>query len=743
MAFPSGTLKGKIHSDEMFTKKYLFLFVVLAGLSCDSPLTETLSKSMDDKKPNRLIHEKSPYLLQHAYNPVDWYPWGPEAFEKAARENKPIFLSIGYSTCHWCHVMEHESFADPEVARLLNDTFICIKVDREERPDIDDVYMTICQLVTGSGGWPLTIFMTPDKKPFFAATYIPKNNRFGRTGLMDLIPKIKELWQTKRNSLLESSEKVADVLTQANHGSPGKELTEDTLKSAFQYFSDNFDSHYGGFGQDQKFPTPHNFLFLLRYWKRTGDAHALEMLEKTLVKMRQGGIFDHIGFGFHRYSTDPQWLAPHFEKMLYDQAMLAMAYTEAYQATGKEIYKNTAREIFTYVLRDMTAPAGGFYSAEDADSEGEEGKFYLWSVDEIRHILEPDEADLAIKTFNMEVGGNFIDQTTGENIGSNIPHLINDLSLIAEEWEVSESDLQSRLGKARQKLFSARKKRIHPLKDDKVLADWNGLMIAAFAKGARVFHEAEYQEAAQKALDFIFEKMRNTDGGLMHRFREGESAIPAYLDDYAFLICGLLELYETTFEVAHLEKALELTHYLLEHFDDKKNGGFYFTGDDAERLLVRKKEIYDGAIPSGNSVMMLNLLRLGRLTGNPEFEEMANRLTKAFSGTVEKNPYPFTMLLTALDFAIGPSFEVVIVGDPDADDTQQMVKALQSRFIPNKVVLLRAADKENPPVTNIAEFTKNLTAIEGKATAYVCLNFRCELPTTDVNAMLELLNVGA
>jgi len=691
--------------------------------------------------PNRLINETSPYLLQHAHNPVDWYPWGLEAFERAQRENKPIFLSIGYSTCHWCHVMAHESFEHPEVSRLMNEVFVSIKVDREERPDIDNVYMSACQVMTGSGGWPLSIIMTPDKKPFFAATYIPREGRFGLVGMMELIPHIRELWATRQVEALNLSDEISAVLQQTSQDKPGEKLDEATLELAYEQLAKRFDKQHAGFSSAPKFPTPHNLLFLLRYWKRSGNQAVLGMVGKTLQAMRRGGIYDHVGFGFHRYSTDSQWLVPHFEKMLYDQAMLAMAYTEAYQATGKEDYGKTAREILTYVLRDMTAPEGGFCSAEDADSEGEEGKFYLWTQEELRQALGNEEADFIAKVFNIEKDGNFVEQATGRKSGVNILHLRKTLGELASDLNLSQQDLRAHLEVIRQKLFAYREKRVHPMKDDKILIDWNGLMIAALAKGAQAFDEPEYAEAACRAADFILGNMRKPDGRLLHRYRDGQAGVQANLDDYAFLVWGLIELYEAIFDTRHLEVALELTSDMVRHFWDEDGGGLYLTPDDGESLFVRKKEIYDGAIPSGNSVAMLNLLRLGRMTATPDLEEKAARIGSAFSGSVKKLPSAHTQLMVALDFGIGPCYEVVIAGKAQAKDTKAMAKALRTSFLPNKVVLLNPGERESPETAKLAEFTKNQSSIEGRATAYVCMNYNCKLPTTDIDKMLELLNV--
>lgn len=701
--------------------------------------SQDVAPAAREGKPNRLIKEKSPYLLQHAHNPVDWYPWGEEAFEKARRENKPVFLSIGYSTCHWCHVMEAESFSDTQVASLMNDAFVSIKVDREERPDIDNVYMNVSVLMTGSGGWPLTIIMTPDKRPFFVATYIPKDGRFGQAGLLDLIPRVKEAWATQHERILQSATQITSALQQKTSNSSGADPDTSTLQAAYQQLKSRFDERYGGFGQSQKFPTPHNFLFLLRYWKRTGDAKALEMVERTLQAMRRGGMYDHVGFGFHRYSTEPTWLVPHFEKMLYDQALLAMAYTEAFQATGKEEYEKTAREIFTYVLRDMTSASGGFYSAEDADSEGEEGKFYLWSEKEIRQALGKEDADLFVKVFGVQSGGNFTEQSTGNKPGTNILYLSKPLRETAADLKLPEQQLRNRLELSRQKLFAVREKRIHPGKDDKILVDWNGLMIAALAKGAQAFNEPKYLEAAMRAADFIQRNVRTSDGRLLHRYRDGQANIKAHAEDYAFLIWGLLELHEATFQINYLRAALDLNNELLKHFWDANRGGFYFSADDGEALLVRSKEIYDGAIPSGNSVAMLNLLRLGRITANTDFEQKAAAIGRAFSGEIKSSPSASTQLMVALDFGIGPSYEVVIAGGSQAEDTRAMLNALRIRFIPNKVVLLKPTDQKEPEITRLAAFTKYQSSRDGKATAYVCLNYNCKLPTTEINKMLDLL----
>ena len=692
-------------------------------------------KSKGDKshqKPNRLIREKSPYLIQHAHNPVDWYPWSDEAFERARAENKPIFLSVGYSTCHWCHVMAHESFEDAEVARLMNEAFVCIKVDREERPDVDGIYMSVCQIMTGSGGWPLTILMTPERKPFFAGTYIPKENRHGRIGMIELIQGVERVWKTRHGDVLSSAEQVTMTMRQVSkESSAGEPPGKTACRAAYEALAGQFDESHGGFGGAPKFPSPHHFLFLLRYWKRTGEPMALEMVEKSLVAMRRGGVYDQLGYGFHRYSTDARWRLPHFEKMLYDQAMLSMAFLEAFQATGKTLYAETAGEIFTYVLRDLKAPGGGFYCAEDADSEGEEGKFYQWTESEIRGALDPAEAALAIETFGVEKDGNFLDEATRVRTGRNVLFLAGS----------PEGADRTMLEGAREKLFRARDARVRPGLDDKILTDWNGLMIAAMAKGAQVLDRPDWAGAAAEAARFVLAHLRDERGRLLHRYRDGEAAVPGMLDDYAFLIWGLLELYEATFEAGYLKTALELADNTVNHFHDEKDGGFFFTADDGEEILFRQKDSYDGAIPSGNSVIMLDLLRLSRITGRSDLEQKAVGVSRAFARNIGQIPSAYSQLMVALEFLEGPSFEIVIAGKPGAQDTQAMLDAVRRSFLPNRVLLLRPQGAGSGAIAAIAPYTKDMKAEGGRATAYVCRNFACAKPVRTVDEMLGLLKV--
>ena len=714
----------------------LCMTLVMLQNTSDSTAAQTTNKPAH----NRLINESSPYLLQHATNPIDWYPWGPEAFDKAQKENKPIFLSIGYSTCHWCHVMEHESFSDAEVAALLNQYFVSIKVDREERPDIDQVYMTVTQTMTGRGGWPNTVFLTPDRKPFFAGTYFPKETRWGTTGLMELLPKVAEIWQNDRQNVLKSADQITSLITKRRNLSPGAALDKSILDKTSSMLAEAYDADYGGFGPAPKFPTPHVFAFLLRHFYHTQDSQALAMVEKTLIRMRLGGIYDHIGFGFHRYSTDRQWLVPHFEKMLYDQALLAIAYTEAYQATGKAFYAQTVNEILTYILRDLTSTKGGFYSAEDADSEGVEGKFYLWTLPQIQKSLGNDETETFKKIYNLEPNGNFTAPEAVPAAGSNILHLKEALPDLAGGLGVPEKQLRQRMEKNRAQLFEVREKRVRPFKDDKILTDWNGLMIAALAKAGPVLGEPRYTAAAVRAADFILRELKAENGRLMKRYRKGNAGLPAHLDDYAFTVWGLLELYEATLEATYLQEALRINDQMIAHFWDDTDGGFYMTADDGEKLLLRSKDIYDGAIPSGNSVATLNLLRLGHMTGRQDYLNKAEGVTRAFSGSVNRYPAGHTHLMVALQYALNPNYEVVIVGRPGTKDTRAMLAALRKPFLPGKVVLLRPADKKtSAAIIRLAPYTEFMIAKNGRATAYVCTNFICKLPTTDISQMLANL----
>ena len=683
-----------------------------------------------ERKPNRLINEKSPYLLQHAYNPVDWYPWGEDAFEAAKAQDKPVFVSIGYSACHWCHVMENESFEDDAVAALMNEAFVCVKVDREERPDLDSAYMTVCQMMGRSCGWPLNIIMTSEKSPFFATSYIPKNSRFGLAGMVDLIPQIEDIWKKRRSDLENLGNDIKHKIEILEKRTLGEKLGKDVLDDAYEKLVLSFDEENGGFGRAPKFPTPHKLLFLLRYWNRTKEKNALAMAEKTLRAMRIGGIFDQVGFGFHRYSTDSEWLVPHFEKMLYDQALLALAYTEAFQATGAGKFKVTAKEILEYVLRELASPEGGFYAAEDADSEGEEGKFYLWTEEEIRKAVAPEDAELAVRLFGVKTEGNYVEAGRRRN-GKNILHLAKPLEQGASESQLTVDELIGKLGKICNLLFKAREKRVHPTKDDKILVDWNGLMIAALAKASRVFSEPRYLQAAVKATGFIFEKMKDENGTLYHRYAKGERAIAAFLDDYAFIVWALVEIYESNFEESYLQTAAELTNAMISRFWDEENAGFHFTAKGADDAVPRRKQVYDGALPSGNSVTLLNMLRLALLTGDTKYGELADQIINVFSEDVKNAPAAHTFMLLGVDFSVGPADNVVLVGDPQEESLENMLSAVKSGYLPNKVVSLRQPDKG----------ALGYEKIDGKATAYVCRGQTCMPPTNKTEKVREFLGL--
>ena len=687
----------------------------------------TFGQAMNtEKHTNRLIDEQSPYLLQHAHNPVNWYPWGNEAFAAAKKENKPVFLSIGYSTCHWCHVMEKESFEDEGVAALLNEFFISIKVDREERPDIDSYYMMVAQMFTGRGGWPLSIILTPDKEPFYAATYIPKTSYPNRTGMMDLLPAAYGTWKNRDQQFDESVDKIMERLESAIAPDlSGAAISEDLHRAAFDKLESRFDAVHGGFGSEPKFPSVHHLIFLLRYWHRTGDEAALEMVERTLSAMRNGGIYDHVGFGFHRYSTDTEWHLPHFEKMLYDQAMISQVYIDAYQATGDPSFRQTAEEIFTYALRDLHSPEGGFYTAEDADSEGEEGLFYLWSPDELRNILGEEFTGIA-SAFGIVEGGNYIDEARRVKTGLNL-------------FDRSESPLPERWEDNRRKLFAIREKRIHPFKDDKILTDWNGLMISALARGGRAFDDRSYTAAAREAADFVLSNMMGEDGSLLHQYRQGKVSIGGHLDDYAFFVQGLIDLYHATFDVRYLSNAVGLTEKMIDLFHDSTEGGFFLSAEGANTLPYRQKESADSALPSGNSAAFGNLLRLAWLTGKTSFTEYALGIGSAFGRFIHQAPEGHTMMIAWHELLLDEPVEVIIVGDPDRDDTRSMIAALAEAYIPGMVVLVKSDDgsKADKLLSETAPFAANYKMIDGKATAYVCRDFVCNLPTADIEEMME------
>jgi uncharacterized protein YyaL (SSP411 family) len=679
---------------------------------------------------NRLAGEKSPYLLQHADNPVDWQPWGDEAFSQARGEDKPIFLSIGYATCHWCHVMAHESFEDAEVAALLNRHFVAIKVDREERPDLDGVYMSVCQALTGSGGWPLSVFLTPEGKPFHAGTYFPKHTMMGRPGFVELLTEIARLWREDRDRLLAAGDQITKAI-QPRPG-PGAEPDLGLLEKAYWALFNSFDEKRGGFGQAPKFPTPHQLNFLLRWHLRQPGSRALDMVDKTLRAMRAGGIFDQVGLGFARYSVDERWLVPHFEKMLYDQALLAMAYTEAHQATGEAFHARAAEEIFTYVLRDMTHAQGGFFSAEDADSEGHEGLFYVWTPQQVDEVLGQELGGLFCRFYGVTTEGNF-------EHGMSIPHVSVDEATFAQRLGLDPAKVGADLARARELLFAAREQRVHPLKDDKVLTAWNGLMIAALAKAGAALGRADWTAAAARAASFVLARLSDDEGRLLRRWRDGHTTGPGYLDDYAFLAWGLVELYEADLDPRWLAEGLRLSGLMCRFFEDELHGGFFYTAHDAEGLIVREKEVFDGALPSGNSAAAYVMLRLARLTGEGLWERKAAKLFHAFAPQIQRHPPVATQLLVALDLALAEGVEVVLAGDSGEAATQDLIAAAQRSFAPRKALLLAAPGPIGERLAELAPFTRGMGPVEGKPAAYVCRAHACQRPVTSADELKALL----
>jgi uncharacterized protein len=680
---------------------------------------------------NHLAGEKSPYLLQHVHNPVDWYPWSDEAFEKAAREDKPIFLSVGYSTCHWCHVMERESFESEGIAAILNEHFVSIKVDREERPDVDRVYMLFVQASTGSGGWPMSVWLTPQRKPFFGGTYFPPDNRYGRPGFAFILERLAKAWKEDRARIETSGDQVIEQLRQYGSLTAGEHLAgREVHDRAYQGFRRIFDSRVGGFGGAPKFPRPSIHNFLVRFHAETGNQDALDMVLTTLREMVKGGMNDQIGGGFHRYSVDAHWFVPHFEKMLYDQAQLATSYLEAFQITRDEQYAAAARDIFTYILRDLTDPAGGFYSAEDADSAADpahlhekgEGAFYIWTTAELRDALGIPDAAVFSYRFGVKEGGNVEEDPHGEFGGRNILYQAHTLEETAAEFTLPLEEIRAILSRGSEKLLALRAIRPRPLRDDKVLAGWNGMMISSFAKAAQILNEPSYAQAARAAADFLRTHLwDNTRQILLRRHREGESAIDAFLDDYAYCGLALLDLYEATFEARDFAWAVLLAERAIAQFADTEHGGFFSTS--TENILLRLKDDYDGAEPSGNSGMALLLLRLARMTGRDDFRAIAEKSLKAFASRLEEAGTGVPQMLVAHSFATAAPREIVLAGPSD----EAMLAAIRRHFLPNAVVM-RAEQSAQP-----------MPAIDNRPTVYVCENFACQLPVNTVEALESLL----
>lgn len=681
---------------------------------------------------NRLINETSPYLLQHAHNPVDWYTWGEDAFERARREDKPVLLSIGYSACHWCHVMERESFEDEAIAKLMNDNFVNIKVDREERPDLDTIYMNAVQMMTGHGGWPMTVFLTPDGKPFYGGTYFPPNDRHGMPGFPRILIALAEAYRERRDEIESSADGALGELKRLDRiaqqeGELGYEIADHAANQLLR----TLDPVNGGFGNRPKFPPSMSLQFLLRQWRRTKDASALNAVELTLNKMARGGMYDQLGGGFHRYSVDEKWLAPHFEKMLYDNALLSRVYTEAFLATGNEFYRRIATETLDYVVREMTDRSGGFYSTQDADSEGEEGKFFVWTPEEVVALLGEEDARLFNRYFDVSEMGNFE--------GHSILHVDEDVDVIARLMRAPRERLLEVIERGRPILFDARKKRIKPYRDEKILTAWNGLMMRSFAEASRAFDRKDYLEAATRNAEFLLANLRR-DGRLLRTYKDGESKLNGYLEDYAYVVDGLLALYEASFDLRWFEEARALTETMIEQFQDAEAGGFFFTSADHETLITRTKDFYDNAIPSGNSVAAAALLRLSLFTGEDRYRQIAETILRLMKSTMMRAPSAFGYLLSALDLLLASPYEIAIIGAPEAEDTRAMINVVFKRYLPNKVVAF--APEADSRASRTIKLLEGRDRIDGKATAYVCRDFYCESPTTGAGKLAEQLGAG-
>ncbi len=714
-------------------------------------MTEAGVHQVSYRYTNHLIHESSPYLRMHAHNPVDWYPWGQQSFELARRESKPIFLSVGYSTCHWCHVMERESFSNPEVAGIMNEHFVNIKVDREERPDVDRIYMTFVQATTGSGGWPMSVFLTPNLKPFFGGTYWPPEESYGRPGFPTVLLRVAEAWKKDRTRIEQSATDVLEQIEKAvNAAAPeGTHITEATLDWTYQQLKAGYDPVNGGFGGAPKFPRPVVFNFLLRYYARVGDQDALQMTLHTLHAMTDGGIHDHLGGGFHRYSVDAEWHVPHFEKMLYDQAQLAIAYLQAYQITHDPFYANVVRDILGYVLRDMHSAEGGFFSAEDADSQIEkgrpehgEGAFYLWTTGQIEEVLGHDSAAVFDDYYDMKPDGNVAPQNDpqGEFTGKNILQVVLSVDETAKHFGKSPSEIESVLAEARSKLLAARDQRLRPALDDKILTCWNGLMISAFAHAGQVLGDPTYLQAAEAAADFIKSRLYDgQEGALKRRYREGDIGINGFLDDYAYLIQGLLDLYEASFRVPNLAWAIKLQEQQDQLFWDDTGGGYYQSPPTDSSILVRIRDAYDGAEPSANSISAMNLLRLAEMAGRPAWREKAHKIFLAFTRQIEQAPESLPQMMAAVDFALAKPRQVVIAGNPNSPDTQALLDVVNQRYLPNKVLFL-VDGTDGQQLAAWLPFIQGMHPLDGKATAYVCENYSCKLPTTDPERAARLLD---
>ena len=698
-------------------------------------MTDLALPSEPQRRANRLRNETSPYLLQHAFNPVDWYPWGEEAIAASRREQKPIFLSVGYSACHWCHVMEHESFENEAVAAYMNEHFINIKVDREERPDIDQIYMNAVQLMTQHGGWPMSVFMTPDLKPFFGGTYWPPTGHRGMPGFRYILERVVEAWQDRREEVLAGAEEITADLRKISTPQGEKSPLQDVLlRRAVNHLVDICDRRNGGFRGAPKFPHPMDLRLLLRGYVRFGESELLEIARLTLDKMAAGGIYDQLGGGFHRYSTDDRWLVPHFEKMLYDNALLTPAYLEAYQLTGDQEYARIARETCDYLLREMTSPGGGFYATQDADSEGVEGKFFVWFDAEIEKILaDEEESRIFHYCYDVSPPGNW----EGHNI-LNRPKPWSDLSRILS---IPEAELKQRLRRSSDKLLAARELRVHPGRDDKILASWNGLAISAMSMAGQILGEEKYLTAARRAADFILREMRTEDGRLLHSYKDGRARFDGFLDDYAAMIEALIDVYQSCWEASYLQEATRLAEIMIREFHDPSDGGFFYTDPRQTELITRNKDSYDGSTPSGNSLAATALLRLGRISGRPDLERVAEAALTFMSPVLGRSPMAGSQALLALDFLLGTTVELVLVDGNDKQETEAVLAALHRRFVPNKVIVRRQSTMTDESLpTELKPLLENRTARQGQATIYLCTHGSCGLPVTGVSGLEDALH---
>jgi len=687
---------------------------------------------MTDEHTNRLIHETSPYLLQHAHNPVDWYPWSEEAFEKAKKENKPVLLSIGYSACHWCHVMERESFENEKIAALMNELFVNIKVDREERPDLDEIYMNAVQMLTGRGGWPMTMFLTPEGKPFYGGTYFPPEDRQGMPGFPRILQGVAQAYRERPADVEKSVAQILETLHHMAESQPSEnDFAPGIIAESCEKIARAYDSENGGLGQAPKFPNPGVYELFLRYYSESGDERYLTMVAQTLSKMAQGGIYDHVGGGFHRYSVDAKWLVPHFEKMLYDNAQLLRIYSQAYLITREPLYKTVVEESARYLLREMHQPEGGFYSTQDADSEGEEGKFFVWTLAEIDALLGAEDGEVFARMYDVTEDGNFEEK--------NILHPILTVDQASKFFRKEKSEIEALIARTKEKLFTAREKRIKPFRDEKIIAAWNGLLLSGLAEAIKITGASSCLEASRRTVEFIFGRMFR-DGYLLHVYKDGQAKLRGYLDDYAFVALGLLDLYEVLLDRSLIDRAMELADIMLREFWDERGGGLFYTGKSHQPLISRAKPVFDASIPSGNAIAAQLLLRLYHLVGAEEYHTRAETILRSYYDAMVSQPFGFAHMLCALDQYLHPAQEIVIVGERSDARTTDLIKEIHSLYLPNKAVLIFAPGES---LEKVSPLMVGKQQIDGRPTAYVCQNFTCSAPVTSWAELKPLLETNA